>query len=271
MSAKLMGRAFDFELPPRLKLLLLAIADHANDDGLCYPSQKRLATKVSCSERQIRNLLTTLVSENLLEIVERGNGRGKANLYLLPWAVKEEKAEISSIKAETAIAAQPSVQPSSEPPRQSVIDSSSPLPTSYSAKFFAAEAVNEQVAVLVDCAKANGRDVRGGRIAGLLKRHQDNKTAVMLAFMEGIARNVAVIEDYAEGVLGNGQSVQESRRRDQSLDADRGASSPGQQISERNQALTPEEVDRALRDRAATAGAAAEGRGGSRAESPSDA
>ena len=64
--------------------------------------------------------------------------------------------------------------------------------------------MNDQIAIMVEIATANGRQVSGGRIAGLLKRYPDNKAGVMVAFMDAIARNVAVIEDYAEGVLKNG-------------------------------------------------------------------
>ena len=210
MSGLLMGHAFYEELPPLPKLLLLAIADHANDDGHgAYPSQKRLAEKVGCSTRHINTLTSTLVSLGLLEITQQGGGRGHTTRYLLPWAedvrrkLKGEKVEQTTTKVEPQSSSEPSLEPSgySEPSDQSVDPPSPLLPVPFSAKFFAAEGINEQVAVLVDCAKANGREVRGGRIAGLLKLHKENKTAVMLAFMEAIARNVAVIEDYTEGVL----------------------------------------------------------------------
>lgn len=74
--------------------------------------------------------------------------------------------------------------------------------------FYDAEGPARMVAALVDIAKANGRKVRGGRVAALVKRHGENKTRLLTAFMEAIARNVAVIEDYVEGTLRNGQGME---------------------------------------------------------------
>jgi hypothetical protein len=44
-------------LPDSEKLVLLALADWANDEGLCWPSIKRLADKCSKGERTISNAL----------------------------------------------------------------------------------------------------------------------------------------------------------------------------------------------------------------------
>lgn len=53
-------------------LLLLAIADHAHDDGTgAWPSQKTLAAKTRLSARQIRRLLEQLVSRGELRVVPR--------------------------------------------------------------------------------------------------------------------------------------------------------------------------------------------------------
>ena len=38
-------------------LVLLAIADHANDDGICWPSVARLARMARVSERQCQRLI----------------------------------------------------------------------------------------------------------------------------------------------------------------------------------------------------------------------
>ena len=53
-------------------LLLLAIADHAHDDGTgAWPSQKTLATKTRLSVRQVRRLLEQLEARGELRVVER--------------------------------------------------------------------------------------------------------------------------------------------------------------------------------------------------------
>ncbi len=265
-----MGHAFYEELPPLQKLLLLAIADHANDDGYgAYPSQIRLAEKVGCGVRHIRNLTGTLESLGLVEIIQRGDGRGNTTHYLLPWAknivgrIKGVKAEPHDTKAEVQSSAEPSLEPSedSEPPRQSEIDSSSPpLVAASPADFYIAESTNEQVAALVDIGKANGRVVRGGRVAALLTRY--DKTAVIVAFMEAIARNVAVIEDYTEGVLRNGQ---EYRRGDQPLETEGRAGGRRELVAEGiSEIITEEEARRLIAARASAEG----GRGAGETATP---
>lgn len=61
MSAYLMGRVFYADLPGHLKLCLLALADHAHDDGShVFPGQARLARKVSVAMRTVRWQLVEL-------------------------------------------------------------------------------------------------------------------------------------------------------------------------------------------------------------------
>lgn len=68
-------------------LLLLAIADMANDDYECWPSIKHLAQKVRVTERQVKRLLDKLVLNELIE-KKMHNGKGKykgweTNLYVV--------------------------------------------------------------------------------------------------------------------------------------------------------------------------------------------
>jgi hypothetical protein len=55
---------------PAERLLLLALADHANDAGVCYPGMKRLAKMVGCSERYVRVLKDSLVDQGYLKVEE---------------------------------------------------------------------------------------------------------------------------------------------------------------------------------------------------------
>lgn len=57
-------------------LLLLALADYANDSGYCFPTQKTLAEKCRCTERHVRSLMKTLVADGVVRIIEnKGNNR----------------------------------------------------------------------------------------------------------------------------------------------------------------------------------------------------
>jgi hypothetical protein len=61
MSVRLLGRAFYADLPAPLRLLLLALADEAADDGtgVCI-GQRRLAAKTGAAERTVRHNLARL-------------------------------------------------------------------------------------------------------------------------------------------------------------------------------------------------------------------
>ena len=63
MSIRLMNRVWDsVPLKGTELLLLLTIAGHANEQGICEPRQQRLAERVRCSVRQTRRLLRDLES-----------------------------------------------------------------------------------------------------------------------------------------------------------------------------------------------------------------
>lgn len=63
------------------RLVLLAIADHANHDGLdAYPSIDHLARKAKVSRATVQRALTRLVELGELQI-EHGSGRGHTSRY----------------------------------------------------------------------------------------------------------------------------------------------------------------------------------------------
>jgi DNA-binding HxlR family transcriptional regulator len=65
---------------PEDLLALLAIADHANDDGVAYPGIARLAEKCRVTERTLRRTLRRLEDGGWLETTI-GGGRSHTNLY----------------------------------------------------------------------------------------------------------------------------------------------------------------------------------------------
>ena len=59
------------------KLLIhMALADFANDEGFCFPSQRTLAKKARTSEGYVRSVIKQMVKEGHVEIVTEGRGRG---------------------------------------------------------------------------------------------------------------------------------------------------------------------------------------------------
>lgn len=67
----------------RRLLLHLALADFANDEGTCFPSQKTLALKARTTETWVSVSVRQMIKDDLLEIVEKGNGRGNRTIYKL--------------------------------------------------------------------------------------------------------------------------------------------------------------------------------------------
>ena len=55
-------------------MVLLRLADHANDQGSCWPGKDRLADKCRCSKRKVDEVILELVRLDLLSIEERSNG-----------------------------------------------------------------------------------------------------------------------------------------------------------------------------------------------------
>lgn len=82
MSVKLMAKAWDMDIPQGQKFVLLALCDHANDDGVCYPSQDKLAQKCSMSNRAIINHIKWLEEQNIITKERRQTTqKRKSDLY----------------------------------------------------------------------------------------------------------------------------------------------------------------------------------------------
>ena len=59
------------------RLLLLALADHCNLDGKCWPSQARLSCRTGISERKIRDLMLALARKGLITRQHRKTATGR--------------------------------------------------------------------------------------------------------------------------------------------------------------------------------------------------
>lgn len=74
-------------------LVMLALAEHADAAGECWPGMPLLMEKTRLTDRQIRRVLNTLHAEGTISIEERAIGRGKRPHYKL---FPHEKADILS-------------------------------------------------------------------------------------------------------------------------------------------------------------------------------
>lgn len=63
------------------KLVLLALADHANDDGHCWPGMKRIADKCAMSARQVSSHVANLEKAGLVTLNRRIKENNQYSTY----------------------------------------------------------------------------------------------------------------------------------------------------------------------------------------------
>ncbi|KFA58932.1 hypothetical protein A9G48_00555 [Gilliamella sp. wkB18] len=86
MSMLLMVEAMKLKVGnPLRKLVLIKLADNANDKGECFPSIAYIADQCEISERSVQNHIKQLEVDGLLKIESRKseNGLNKSNIYYL--------------------------------------------------------------------------------------------------------------------------------------------------------------------------------------------
>lgn len=82
MSVRVMTQVWEIDLPASQKIVLLALADCANDDGHCWPGMATLAAKCSKSERTVQGMIAQLEKDGHLS---RNQVPGKGcNYYIHP-------------------------------------------------------------------------------------------------------------------------------------------------------------------------------------------
>ena len=123
MSVKLMSAAWDMDLPMGQKMLLLALCDHANDDGVCYPSQEKLAQKCSMGERTVISHIQWLERHGIVSRERRQNTqRRKSDLYQIT---------LSNYTPEPANSAPANSAPANSAPANSAPAKFSPEPANF--------------------------------------------------------------------------------------------------------------------------------------------
>lgn len=85
MSIRLMDAALDLPLDSSSKLVLVVLADHANNDGDgIYPGNDRIARRASLSRRQTQRILKHLEEHDLIVRVRYAQG-GKG--HAVEWSI----------------------------------------------------------------------------------------------------------------------------------------------------------------------------------------
>jgi hypothetical protein len=84
MSIKIMVEVLEMqEIGGAEKLVMLALADNANDGGLCFPSMRTIARKATLTERGARGVVRRLTKRGFLEVEINVSGGRKGNDYRL--------------------------------------------------------------------------------------------------------------------------------------------------------------------------------------------
>ncbi len=86
MSVRAQTWAWDQDVPMSTKGVLLALADHADNDGTCWPGVKSVAEKCRMSQSTVRYHLRILRKAKLITAEERKreDGSSTSNIYHLP-------------------------------------------------------------------------------------------------------------------------------------------------------------------------------------------
>jgi len=83
VSIKLISMAFEVEaLKATPRFVLVALAEHADDKGRCYPSIARLARRTGLSERAVQSSIKRLCAAGFIN-VELNAGKRGTNVYVL--------------------------------------------------------------------------------------------------------------------------------------------------------------------------------------------
>lgn len=83
MSIKVMSQVWErADLDPYERLVMLCLADHADDDGRCYPAVSRLVARTGMKERGVQTVVKRLQAKGFIAI-EANAGRRGANLYTI--------------------------------------------------------------------------------------------------------------------------------------------------------------------------------------------
>jgi len=82
MSLRLMERVWrECRARPYAKLLLLALADHAHDDGAgAYPAYRRLVSRTGISHREVKRLIAELETDGYLTVLRQP---GRSSNYIV--------------------------------------------------------------------------------------------------------------------------------------------------------------------------------------------
>ena len=96
MSIRALGWAMHRECPtPTTKLVLICLANYADEADSCYPSEKHLGKLCGISDRQVRRSIRTLADLGMVTVQSR---TGTSNRYVLTVDAHVHRGADSSVR-----------------------------------------------------------------------------------------------------------------------------------------------------------------------------
>lgn len=84
MSIQAVGWVLDHSQAEGLdRLVLISLANHANQDGFCWPAQRTIAREAGVSHGTVGNCVASLVTIGEIEVVNNGDSRRSATYRIL--------------------------------------------------------------------------------------------------------------------------------------------------------------------------------------------
>ena len=108
MSIRLMTLAWELKIPATPKIVLLALCDWANDEGICFPSVARVASRASLSPRQCKRVLHSLADDRWVDVVGNLTGGASSRRYQINVeALRTGDASVTRVKASPVVKTSP--------------------------------------------------------------------------------------------------------------------------------------------------------------------
>jgi len=118
--------AWSLQLPATVKLVLVALSDHADEDGECWPSQARIASMTGLTDRAVRYVMHGLKASGLIRIE---TSRGRQGCVSLAFDVEEITPEIAGIVARECASTSKKKPKSDAPDRNEIPKNRNEIPT----------------------------------------------------------------------------------------------------------------------------------------------
>lgn len=107
MSARISGKVWELDLEPTEKLVLLALADHADHEGNnVRPGNDLLVAKTGLSQQTISTKITKFIELGILEPTKDGRGRGVVREFSIeperaerkPYFIEREERKLQAVR-----------------------------------------------------------------------------------------------------------------------------------------------------------------------------